>query len=142
VVAWETRSVFDRALELSEDDPTARAWFDLAEPGWTIVIGEIAAKQPIPPPREGVLELVWRDRADAYEAEDGSAWSMVARTDGRALVDPSGWVEEEPAVVRITVHGDVDAQGARPGRPGEGKVRDAGGIAHAIDSAEERVGAT
>ena len=39
VVAWSDREPFDRAFELSVREPDAAEWFDLADPGWTIVLG-------------------------------------------------------------------------------------------------------
>lgn len=122
VVAWEQRATFDRALERSPDDPTARGWFELAEPGWTIVIGELPSLPPDPPPREGALALEWGVDPDADGADP--PWSMTARTDGRTLVEPGGWVEGEPVAVRVTVNPRAPARG--PGR-----------IADAVDDAEE-----
>ncbi len=68
VVGWASRSTFDRAEERSADDPVASAWFDLAEPGWTIVIAELDELPRQPPPAEGELEV---------EAGGGQGWSVV-----------------------------------------------------------------
>jgi hypothetical protein len=138
VVAWPQRSVFDRALELSPGDPTAGAWFALAEPGFTIVIGEAGEPPDSPPPREGELELVWSrvPEGNAAEAANGAAWSLLAETDGRTLQDDhASWAEGEPATVRISVLAEGGA-GREPAPPG--RTREAGPIAHAVDDAEER----
>jgi hypothetical protein len=137
VVAWPHRSVFDRALELSPGDPTAGAWFELAEPGFTIVIGEASEPPDSPPPREGELELVWSTGPGrkAPEAADGAVWSLLAETDGPTLRDDhTSWVDGEPAIVRISVAGGE--AGREP--VGSGRTREAGLIAHAVDDAEER----
>jgi len=135
VVGWGSRSTFERALELAPDDPTAGAWFALAEPGFTIVIGEVAQAPGSAPPRDGELELVWSTEPGYPPAAmDGSSWSVVAYTDGRTLVDPSGWTDGEPQVVRLSVHGRVEAGGESPAA---GTMREAGPIADAIDAAEE-----
>lgn len=127
-VAWEDRAVFEGALERSPNDPVAGTWFALAEPGYTIVVGELERPDP-PPPREGALELTWAPGPDAAppQAAD-AAWSAVAWFDGRTLVDERGWVEGEPSAVRVAVHS---------GDPGPGAAR----IADAVDAAEERAAA-
>jgi hypothetical protein len=138
VVAWPQRSVFDRALELSPDDPTAGAWFALAEPGFTIVIGEAGEPPDSPPPRKGELELVWSTppATKAPEAANGAVWSLLAETDGRTLHDDhESWTDGAPASVRISVQAGVGA-GREPAGPGQ--THEAGPIAHAVDDTEER----
>jgi hypothetical protein len=140
VVAWGSRAVFERALERSQDDPTARAWFDLSELGYTIAIGELAADTAGSPPRDGELELVWGVGAGeaAVERMAAGAWTALAQIDGRTFVDPSGWVEGEPTVVRLVARRRVDPQPESPDLLGREYVRDVGGIVHAIDAADEQ----
>jgi hypothetical protein len=139
VVAWGSRSVFEQAVERSQDDPTARGWFDLSEPGYTIAIGELAG-DPGSPPREGELELVWGAGTGKGTAEHMTAdtWRALAEIDGRTFVDPSGWVESEPTVVRLAVRRRVDPQAESSDLPEGEPSGDAGRIVDAIDAAEEQ----
>lgn len=136
VVGWGERETFDRALELSPDDPVAGAWFALAEPGFTIVIADANDPPGSPPPREGQLELVWSTASEgrAAPAPDGAAWSLLAETDGRTLGDDhTSWVDGKALAVRISIR-----PGAESGLDGSGRSREAGAIEHAVDDAEER----
>jgi hypothetical protein len=138
VVAWERRSTFDRALELSQDEPTAREWFELAEPGWTIEVARLVVAPLPPPPRHGHLEisshgLFWR-RVSA-----SGAWTIRGEGDGRKLVDPDGWFETTRRDVSLTVTaGGASETGIRsPLRSKES--REGGQIIDAIDAREEQV---
>lgn len=137
-VAWERRSTFDRALELSQNEPTAREWFDLAEPGWTIELARLEAAPMPAPPREGRLELSWRVPG-RRQAPPVAAWRVLGETDGRMLVDPTGWVEARRSVVRLTVT-DADGRETVVGSSAEGeKSRVGGQIIDSIDADDEQV---
>lgn len=128
IVAWESRQVFERALELAPSDPTAGAWFSLADPGWTILTGELLAASAGAPPREGELELSWSDDG----GQGSAAWSARIEIDDRAWLDPSGWVAHPPEMLTLSeVAGDATGE-SEPGR------RELGRIAHAIDAPDER----
>jgi hypothetical protein len=133
--AWERRETFDRALERSADDPVARPWFELAEPGYTISLGD-ARSRPQPPPREGELELAWW-RNEAGAGSDQAAaqgWELRAEV-GSSVWTDSGWIERDPMLLVITAAGAADAgeDGSSKGEPLRERVR----IAHAVDPAEE-----
>jgi hypothetical protein len=137
VVAWGARAVFERALELSPHEPGARSWFELAEPGWTLAIGEAPDAAGDPPPREGSLELQpLRARESANgAAAAGEPWTTRVVVDGRTWVDPEGWTAREPAVLRLVVRAGGDAPA-----PGADSPRELARIADAVDAAEEEDG--
>jgi len=135
IVAWERRELFDRALELSAEDPVARPWFDLASPGYMILLGETEDAPPLPP-REGALELEWalEDAAPAEgDAEPG--WSLRVEIGTRAWVDASGWVERAPMTARMSEAPEGSSAPFRVDPPAPFRERVA--IAHAVDAAEE-----
>jgi len=135
IVAWERRELFDRALERSADDPVARPWFDLASPGYMILLGETHDAPP-PPPREGALELEWtRDSAAAGEGEAVPGWSLRVEIGARAWVDASGWVERAPMAARMTEAREASSVPFQVDPPAPFGERVA--IAHAVDAAEE-----
>lgn len=145
VVAWPERAVFDTALERAPSDPTARAWFGLADPAWSISMGEVADPPEAPPPREGELELTWlrggqREMAAAHRLEDG--WSALIEVEGRAWIYPSGWSEREPSLLVLAVPPGGGGAGIRGGAAGAasrgaGHEGEVARIANAIDSAED-----
>ena len=135
IVAWERRELFDRALELSAADPVARPWFDLASPGYMILLGETHDAPP-PPPREGALELEWALSAAAPAGGDAEpGWSLQVEIGTRAWVDASGWVERAPMAVRISEAREGSSAPFRVDPPAPFRERVA--IAHAVDAAEE-----
>jgi len=135
LVAWVRREVFDRALERSADDPVAGAWFRLAEPGYTILLGEIA-EEPLPPPRDGELQLSWwRNGAAAESPRPGGAWGLQASIDSRAWTDTSGWIEGDPMSLLITDGGE--GEGEEEASVDGGPDRERVAIAHAVDPTEE-----
>ena len=111
VVAWSDRDSFDRALKLSVREPDAAEWFDLADPGWTIVLGEVMqASGPIPP-TEGSLSLITAPRGDGSAlvaaADEGAPWSMLIDLDG-SLWREDAWRRAAPGLLRLTVPDPAD----------------------------------
>lgn len=136
IVAWNGRAAFDRALELSANDPVASAWFELADPGWTIVLGEpVADSVPIPPPA-GSLELIeagaGEDSALVATPDDGSAWTMLVEVEG-AVWQHDGWRRSSPGMLRVT----VPAPERGPAAP---SWTEAATIAHSFDAEASSVG--
>src|SRR5262249_20480555 len=131
VVAWESLDLFERSLERAPQDPTAGAWFALAERGWSILTGALAS--PVdPPPPAGELELVWSREGEALPASSSEhAWSMDVKLDPRTWVDPSGWTGRDPGTLR------VNAPPSSPGSATESPVsrREVATIASSIESA-------
>jgi hypothetical protein len=144
IVAWAQRATFDRALELSPGDPVAGPWFELADPGYTIMLGEAASGSAGPPPRQGELELTWGPgELGLHPPDDASppgAWSSLIEVESRAWVDPSGWADGEPSTLRLIAAGGPAPAGGTA-TPGAGRAREVARIAHAVDSAGERGGA-
>jgi hypothetical protein len=106
IVAWRERSAFERALELSVNEPDAADWFDLAAPGWTIVLGE-PVEDPVPvPPQEGDVELIeartGEDAALVAIPDEGVHWSMLVELDGGVWSGES-WTRAAPGMLRMTV---------------------------------------
>jgi hypothetical protein len=137
VVAWERRSTFDQALELSQSESTARDWFDLAEPGWTIELARLETPPLAPPPRRGHLEVSWH-ASGRPPALAGATWIVLGETDGRTLVDPTGWVETRRSVVSLTVVDGGREAGVQPSLDGE-EDREGGQIIDSIDAQEEQL---
>jgi len=137
VVAWERRTTFDRALELSQGEPVAREWFDLAEPGWTIDLARLESVPPAPP-RHGHLEIAW-DSPAVRESQAGRPWTVLGETDGRRLVDPSGWEEAARRSVRLTVTGGVGSRTDVRLLSDGGRSREGGQIIDSVDGHEEYV---
>ncbi len=131
VVAWEQRSTFDRALELSQDDPTARGWFDLAEPGFTITIAGLERLPSPPPPRQGRLEVA--PDLDQPQPRGGEIWSVLAETDGPILVDPAGWVGDRGGTIRLS----VTPGSASPATSEWAEEAESGEIVDSIDAPQE-----
>ena len=134
VVAWDSRRLFEQALKRAPKDETARRWFELAEPGWSILTGVSATDLAGPPPTEGELELVWCQEAELPAAASSSehGWSIDVRLDLRAWVDPSGWTKVERGTVQVNAAGSMT--GGRTESPGI--QREVAVIASAIESAE------
>jgi hypothetical protein len=103
IVAWGSRPLFERSLEHAPNDETARTWFDLAEAGWSIFTGRSPTDSPSPPPPEGELELVWSAGGQVAAAASASKpeWSIDVQLDLQAWVDPTGWIEKEPAALQV-----------------------------------------
>jgi hypothetical protein len=131
VVAWQKREAFERSFAEAADDPVAGAWFDLAAPGWTIVLGEPVEAVGPPPPHDGSLELVsaraGEEAALVAAHEAGSRWSLLIETDGRDWTGES-WEETAPGLVRLT----VPAPDRGPSPPSWIEVAT---IAHSFDAA-------
>lgn len=111
IVAWGSVAEFEHALELAPADPTAAAWFGLADGGWSIVTGAFATHPADGPPAGGALRLDWWP-GDAA-ARDGGAhagWCARARIDARAWVEPSGWAERDATLLVLS----ADAPAAAP----------------------------
>ncbi|HSI81620.1 MAG TPA: hypothetical protein VK919_13315 [Solirubrobacterales bacterium] len=144
IVGWESRGAFIRALEAAPSDPTAGAWFTLADPGWTILTGEIAATKGKAPPREGELELLWEDGSAGGVTRPGASWSARIEIDDRAWIDPTGWVTRRPMVLMLTASragaGRTGGDSTSPASAATAKapVRELARIAHAVDSVDER----
>jgi hypothetical protein len=134
VVAWQSRGLFEQALERAPKEETARRWFELAEPGWSILTGVSSTDLVGPPPTEGELELVWSQEAELPAAASSSkhGWSIDVRLDLRAWVDPSGWTEKERGTLRVNAAGSTTRE--RTETPGI--QREVAVIASAIESAE------
>jgi hypothetical protein len=106
IVAWRERAAFERALELSVNEPAAADWFDLAVPGWTIVLGEPVEHAGPVPPQQGTVELIGarigEDAALVATADEDVQWSMLIELDGRVWTGES-WVRDPPGMLRMTV---------------------------------------
>ena len=116
IVAWRDRVAFDRALELSVDEPDAADWFGLASPGWTIRLGEPVEAPSSDPPAEGTLRLAAASPGEhsalVAAPEEGGAWSMLIGLDERAWYEAGAdWRPESPGLLRLTVS---DGSGLRP----------------------------
>jgi hypothetical protein len=131
LVAWRERASFERALELSVDQPDAAEWFELADPGWSIVLGQPREDERRPPPAEGTLELVAAS-AGENAAEDAvpnasSAWSMLLELEDGVWSGDS-WRASPPGELRITAPEEDPGASARPGA-------EVATIAHSYDAA-------
>lgn len=131
VVAWRERAAFERTFADAADDPVAGAWFDLAAPGWTIVLGEPVEELGPPPPQNGTMELIGARTGEnsALEAalEAGAQWSLLIETDRREWRGES-WEPTAPEMVRLT----VPAPDREPPPPSWTEVAT---IAHSFDAA-------
>lgn len=117
IVAWRERVAFDRALELSVNEPDAADWFGLADPGWTITLGEPVEAPASGPPGEGTLALTTAPRGEGSALvatpEEGAAWSMLIALDERVWSEAEGdWRPASSSMLRITV-----PDGSRPQPP-------------------------
>lgn len=116
VVAWSSRQAFLRALELSSRQPTVQDWFDLADPDWTLELGEHVDGDLGLPPAEGDLELTSSrgDDADLVAAPDqASRWSALIEMDGRVWSEGS-WNATKPSLLRIGVRERREAPTSPP----------------------------
>jgi len=116
IVAWSERAAFDRALELSIDEPDAADWFGLADPGWTIRLGEPVEAPSSDPPAGGSLLLatapLGEDSALVAAPDDGDAWSMLIALDERAWSEAEAdWAAVSPGLLRLTA---PDGSGSQP----------------------------
>lgn len=107
IVAWSERAAFERALELSVGEPDAADWFDLADPGWTIVLGEpVQPSGSPPPPAEGTLALTTaargEDSALVAAPDDGTSWSMLIDLEDRIWTE-GDWRKSPPGLLRVSV---------------------------------------
>ena len=131
VVAWRDRAAFERAFEFAMNDPAVARWFDLADPGWTIELGEPIEDAGDRPPQAGTMEVVTapggEESALVATAEDDPAWSSLIALDGRVWRGDS-WVRSAPGMARIS----VPAPEAPSARPSWAEVAV---IAHSCDAA-------
>jgi hypothetical protein len=131
IVAWRDRAGFERALELSVNEPAAADWFDLADPGWTIVLGEPVEELGPTPPELGTIELITagagEDSALVAAPDAGSHWSLLVDLEGREWAGDS-WRPTAPGMLRMT----VPAPERESGPPSWTEVAT---IAHSYDAA-------
>lgn len=107
MVAWRTRADFLRALELAVEQPVASEWFGLADPDWTLELGEHVDGDVGVPPAEGALELTSAgdDTADLVAAPNqATRWSELIELDGRVWKE-GAWGTRQPSLVRLEVRG-------------------------------------
>jgi hypothetical protein len=137
VVAWDSRPLFERALERAPNNETARTWFDLADAGWSILTGVSPTDPPSPPPPEGELELVWSPEGEVPAAASASKpeWSIDVQLDLQAWVDPSGWIEKEPAALRVNARRQTSDRAPSESPHRSATKREVAVIASAIESA-------
>lgn len=106
VVAWRDHAAFERAFEFAMNDPAVGRWFDLAEPDWTIELGEPVEDSSDQPPQAGTMEVVTatggEEGALVATAEGDPAWSALLALDGRVWRGAS-WSRSAPGMVRISV---------------------------------------
>jgi hypothetical protein len=128
LVAWPDRGAFERALARSVGEPDAAEWFELADPGWSIVLGRPLEGAGIPPPADGTLELFSARAGEVAAAPGGgSEWSIVLELEDRVWAGDS-WRASPPGQLRITVLESDPGAGFRHGA----KVAT---IAHSYDAA-------
>ncbi len=116
VVAWRTRAAFERALELAVEQPVPRDWFGLADPDWTLELGEHVDGDAGVPPAAGDLELTSSggDDADLVAAPDlASRWSVLVEMDGRVWSE-GAWHTTRPSLLRVGVREHTEAPASPP----------------------------
>lgn len=130
VVAWRTRAAFMRALELAPQQQVAQDWFDLADGGWTLQLGEHVDGDQGAPPADGDIELTFSGGEDAdlvASPEQSSRWSSLIELDGRVWSEGQ-WHPQRPGLLRLGVR-------ARSPRPVSLPWTQAFRIVHSEDSA-------
>lgn len=143
IVGWGSRAGFERALDVAPSDPTAGAWFALADPGWMILTGEITVTNGDTPPRAGELELSWGEGGAGGETPVDASWSARIEIDGCAWIDPTGWVARRPTVLVLTARGagtgdaGPESTAHSPDGTGDTPIRELTRVAHAVESADE-----
>jgi hypothetical protein len=116
VIAWRSRSAFLRALELSVRQPAAKDWFDLADPGWTLELGEHVDGGEGVPPGVGDLELTSSRGKDAdlvAAPDQASHWSCLVELDGRVWSEGE-WRMSQPSLLRLGVRQSAPAPASPP----------------------------
>ena len=76
VVAWRDLAAFERVWKQASKTPEIAAWFDLADPGFTIDLGEpLNDLWPTLPPAKGWIELLSSGGEDSGRmASSASEW--------------------------------------------------------------------
>jgi hypothetical protein len=131
IVVWLSRRHFLRALELSVEQPVARNWFELADDGWTLELGERLDGDEGVPPLQGTLEVTSAhgEDGDLVAAPDPrTSWSSLIELDGRVWSEGE-WRVNQPSLLRLEVR---DAAAAPPCPPWTRAAR----IEHSCDAVE------